>query len=63
MIKLKILDSKHSFLCGAFLVAFALPELENFDPHVFLKLPVHSRPVAQLEKNFEVDEKWCEDKR
>jgi hypothetical protein len=63
MIKLKLLASKHSFFCGAFLIPLALLELGNFHPHVTLKLPVHGRSVAQLEKNFDVDKKWGEDKR
>jgi hypothetical protein len=63
MIKSKLLASKHSFFCGAFLIPLALLELGNFNPHVVLKLLVHGRSVAQLEKNFEMDEKWGEDKR
>jgi hypothetical protein len=51
-INLMLPASKCSPFCSAFLIALALLELDNFDTHVILKLPVHGRSIAQLEKDF-----------
>ena len=55
--------SIRSLFCGPFLVTFGLSQSGNLHTDVVLKLPVHSRIVAELEKDFQMNEKGGKDKR
>jgi hypothetical protein len=49
--------------CGAVLITFSLSQFGNFDTDVVLKLPVHCWLVAELEKDFQMNEEGGKDKR
>jgi hypothetical protein len=55
--------SKRSLFCGTFLVTFGLSDFDNFHTNVVLKLPIHSWSVAELEKDFQMNEEGGKNKR
>jgi len=55
--------SIRSLFCGPFLVTFGRSQSDNLHTDVVLKLPVHSRFVAELEKDFQMNEKGGKNKR